>query len=97
MAYCEQRRAFLIVDLPETSTRSPRRRPGSRQQSTPKSKNAAIYFPRLSLPDPLNENRPRNVAASGTLAGVFARTDATRGVWKAPAGTDADLRGAPRW
>jgi uncharacterized protein len=36
----------------------------------------------------------REAAASGTLAGVFARTDATRGVWKAPAGTDAALVGA---
>src|SRR5690606_17472540 len=44
--------------------------------------------------DPLNENRPREVAASGTVAGVYARTDATRGVWKAPAGTEASLRGA---
>src|SRR5262249_2608517 len=28
-----------------------------------------------------------------TIAGVYAQTDATRGVWKAPAGTDARLRG----
>jgi uncharacterized protein len=34
------------------------------------------------------------VAASGTLAGVYARTDAARGVWKAPAGTEATLRNA---
>jgi phage tail sheath protein FI len=42
----------------------------------------------------LNESRPLNVAASGTLAGVYARTDSARGVWKAPAGTEATLRGA---
>lgn len=53
-----------------------------------------MYFPGLEIPDPLNEFRPRNVAASGTMAGIYARTDATRGVWKAPAGTDGDLRGA---
>ena len=29
----------------------------------------------------------------GAVAGVFARTDATRGVWKAPAGIDASLSG----
>lgn len=56
--------------------------------------NAAIYFPRLLVSDALNEGRSRNVGASGTMAGVFARTDSTRGVWKAPAGTDAALRGA---
>jgi phage tail sheath protein FI len=57
-------------------------------------RNAAVFFPRLEVPDALSENRPRNVGPSGTLAGVFARTDAARGVWKAPAGTEADLRGA---
>jgi phage tail sheath protein FI len=49
------------------------------------------YFPRTFVPDPANDNRLRSVAPSGTMAGLFARTDATRGVWKAPAGTDARL------
>ena len=31
---------------------------------------------------------------SGTIAGLYARTDASRGVWKAPAGTEASLVGA---
>jgi phage tail sheath protein FI len=57
-------------------------------------RNAAVYFPRLSIPDVVNEGRPRNVGPSGTLAGVYARIDSTRGVWKAPAGTEAALRGA---
>jgi phage tail sheath protein FI len=57
-------------------------------------RNAAVYFPRLAIPDTLNENRPRDVGPSGTMAGVYARTDSTRGVWKAPAGTDASLRNA---
>src|ERR687895_1984291 len=56
-------------------------------------RNAAIYFPRLEIPDPFNSNQPRNVGASGTLAGVYARTDQTHGVWKASAGAQADLRG----
>ena len=55
-------------------------------------KNAAVYFPRTFAPDPVNGNRLRSIAASGTIAGLFARTDATRGVWKAPAGTDARLQ-----
>jgi phage tail sheath protein FI len=33
------------------------------------------------------------MAPSGTMAGVYARTDSNRGVWKAPAGTDATLNG----
>jgi hypothetical protein len=44
------------------------------------------------IPDPLNQNRLRNVGASGTIAGLYAQTDVSRGVWKAPAGTEAALR-----
>jgi phage tail sheath protein FI len=35
-------------------------------------------------------------APCGAVAGVIARTDATRGVWKAPAGLDATLVGVPQ-
>ena len=52
------------------------------------SKNAALYFPRLRQPDPLRDDQLEDVRCrAGAVAGVFARTDATRGVWKAPAGT----------
>ena len=91
--FCEQKRVFLLVDVPSTvdtidEVNSWQAGLGLRHR------NAAVYFPRLVIPDPLNEFRPRNVAASGTVAGVYSRTDSTRGVWKAPAGIDADLRGA---
>lgn len=49
-------------------------------------KNAAIYFPRLRIADALQGNTVREMAPSGTLAGIYARTDASRGVWKAPVG-----------
>jgi hypothetical protein len=32
----------------------------------------------------------------GAVAGIFARTDTNRGVWKAPAGLDATLVGVPQ-
>jgi hypothetical protein len=35
------------------------------------------------------------VGASGTMAGIYARTDAIRGVWKAPAGLESTLRNVP--
>jgi phage tail sheath protein FI len=57
------------------------------------SRNAATYFPPVRIVDPLDGLRPRAMAPSGSIAGVYARTDATRGVWKAPAGTDATLNG----
>jgi phage tail sheath protein FI len=45
------------------------------------------------IPDPTRSFAPRTLGPSGTVAGVMARTDAARGVWKAPAGTDATVRG----
>jgi phage tail sheath protein FI len=46
--------------------------------------------------DPLDDFRPRSFGASGTMAGLYARTDVARGVWKAPAGTEATLRGVEK-
>jgi phage tail sheath protein FI len=45
---------------------------------------AAIYYPRIVVSDPLSGN-PLTVSPSGHMAGIYAQTDATRGVWKAPA------------
>jgi phage tail sheath protein FI len=59
------------------------------------SKNAALFFPHLRQPNPLRDNRMENFAPCGAVAGVFARTDTNRGVWKAPAGTEATLVGVP--
>jgi phage tail sheath protein FI len=56
-------------------------------------RNAALYFPTLNEADPLRNGNAGFVAPSGAIAGVYARTDATRGVWKAPAGVDATLNG----
>ncbi len=92
--YCNDKRAFLIVDIPASVATPAQMVTFMGVNDGLRHINAAIYFPRLEIPDPLNQNRPRNVGASGTLAGVYARTDATRGVWKAPAGTEAALRGA---
>ena len=93
-AYCLSKRAFFILDIPESVDTEAEMVAWMGTNDGFRHTNAAVYFPRLVIPDSLNENRPRNVAPSGTLAGVYARTDSTRGVWKAPAGTDADLRGA---
>ena len=88
VALCEKRRAFYIVDAPSNRTLA---NIGSWGATT--SRNAATYFPPLRIQDPLDGLRPRAMAPSGTLAGVYARTDAQRGVWKAPAGVDATLNG----
>ncbi len=92
--FCEERRAFLIFDIPASVKTEAGMRGWMGAHDTLRHRNAALYFPRLILPDPLNEGRPREVGASGTIAGIYARTDAERGIWKAPAGVDATLRNA---
>lgn len=91
-AYCLQRRAFLLVDVPSKIDTVQEVKDWLEQNATLRHRNAAVYFPRPRIPDPLNNYRLRSVGASGTIAGLYARTDAERGVWKAPAGTEAVLR-----
>ncbi len=99
---CDQRRAFYILDPPQGSVS-----PGANDNPTAiaawldsnaslRNRNAAIYFPRVDIPDQLNGFRPRSAPVSGTIAGLYARTDASRGVFKAPAGTDAGLTGVQK-
>lgn len=57
------------------------------------SKYAALYWPWIKVADPLANNRPLVVPPMGHVAGIYARTDATKNVGKAPAGTvDGALR-----
>jgi phage tail sheath protein FI len=89
--YCESRRAFLLVDTPNNIDEVQEIREWLEANANLRHKNAALYFPRVLVPDPLDDFRLREVGAGGTMAGLYARTDATRGVWKAPAGTEATL------
>jgi phage tail sheath protein FI len=94
-AYCLEKRAFVILDIPKGTTTAHLMSDwlGTTLHGGLRHQNAAVYFPRLRLPDPLSPAQPRDVGASGTLAGIYARTDSTRGVWKAPAGIEATLVG----
>ena len=91
-AYCDERRAFLLVDIPAAVNSPPDMQAWLTKHATLRDRNAAVYFPRALSSDPLNGGRLRNSPPSGTLAGLYARTDGERGVWKAPAGTEAALR-----
>lgn len=59
---------------------------------------AAIYWPHFEVGDPVGAgaNATLVLPPSATVAGLFARTDARRGVWKAPAGTEATVGGITR-
>jgi phage tail sheath protein FI len=91
-AYCHGRRAVLLVDAP-SAWDGPDAVIGGLSALVTRSANAALYFPWIRAANPLNENRLEPFAPCGAVAGVIATTDATRGVWKAPAGQDASLNG----
>jgi len=93
-ALCEARRAMLLIDPPKNWKDKDAPKTGLPNIGT-KSKNAALFFPRLRQSDPLRDRQKDDFAPCGAVAGVFARTDASRGVWKAPAGLDATLNGVP--
>lgn len=90
--YCTRKRAFLIVDVPKGTDRDGMITLVS-NATLPDSANAGVYFPRLNVADPLSSGQDRDIGASGAIAGVMARTDAARGVWKSAAGTEATLLG----
>jgi len=92
--FCQRRRAFLVMDPPadwidSQSAAGPAAGVNTLRIGLVKD-HAAVFFPRLKI----NEGgRDVFVGPSGAIAGLMGRIDAARGVWKAPAGTEADLRG----
>ncbi|HEU4881020.1 MAG TPA: phage tail sheath C-terminal domain-containing protein, partial [Longimicrobium sp.] len=98
--YCQQKRALLIIDPP--SAWAQQVQAGSTQDIdittlgtyATEGEYAAVYFPYLVEGNPLLNGQLGYFAPSGAIAGVISRTDASRGVWKAPAGiTDGALSG----
>jgi len=92
---CKDRRALLLVDAPSgwTSSNVTTATPQISDFGAVERAYSAIYFPRLRIPDPLQDNNLADFAPCGAVAGIMARTDTDRGVWKAPAGLDAAPRG----
>jgi len=95
IAYAKSRRAFVIVDPAEHWTTADDVLNGSTGVTgvVTAADNAAIYFPRILVGDPLNNGQPESFAPSGAIAGIFAATDMNRGVWTAPAGIEAAMQG----
>ena len=89
-AFCQRERAFLIVDprsdwgnVDEVAGGIVALRTGTVTD------HAAIYWPRLNV---VAATIP--IDPGGTMAGIMARTDTRRGVWKAPAGLETSIIGA---
>ena len=94
--HAARRRMIYLHDIPhgDRVRRTPRE-VASWLKTHPKLRhaNAATYFPRLLIAAPGKRSGHRPVAPGGSIAGLYARTDRKRGVWKAPAGVDARLYG----
>ncbi|HEY1880035.1 MAG TPA: phage tail sheath subtilisin-like domain-containing protein [Caulobacteraceae bacterium] len=107
LSFAERKRAFSIVDpppqapafqYPPPATTPPQPQPIDNWMTgltggtyeLPTSQNGALYFPYLESTDPVTDhNIP--MAPCGWVAGAYADTDASRGVWKAPAGLATSL------
>lgn len=100
LAFCERKFAFLIMDPPLIDTADGGstdyigkfidQSGDANSNVAPLSQNGALYFPYLQSFDPITAN-PINLPPSGFVAGIFARTDTNRGVWKAPAGLETTI------
>ncbi|KAA6459802.1 phage tail sheath family protein [Acidobacteria bacterium AB60] len=93
IALCVQRRAMLLIDTPPNVNTVSGAVDWKTNGIGVVNANGAAFFPRLRLADAMNNGKLRTFAPSGVVAGVYANIDATRGVWKAPAGIEATLNG----
>lgn len=91
--FCKKRRAFLLVDPPSSwsSVQEIIKPEGVlRLRRGLVKDHSAIFYPRITIRE---NGLNKQVGPSGAIAGLMSRIDVSRGVWKAPAGTEADLRG----
>ena len=88
LAYCAGQNAFLLVDPDPSVTQGLAVTTAGRYAA--EGAHGALYWPRLITPD----STPAGLPPSGAVAGVMARTDGQRGIWKAPAGLAAGIAGA---
>ncbi len=86
ITHCELNRfRFAILDAPQNArVPSELQLGGAALAELRPSEYAAVYFPWIVVIDGLTGNR-KVVPPGGHVAGIYARSDATRGVWKAPA------------
>ena len=93
ISYAASRRAMFLMDPPiDLDTPIEIKSWVAAHADTLRDPNAALFYPRLLIADPLDDMRLRSFGPSGTMAGLFASIDTSRGVWKAPAGSETSLR-----
>jgi uncharacterized protein len=91
-AFCQKKRAFLIADI-EPTKQTPDGVLATLQdfRAGVVKDYAGVWWPPVVIVG--DAGTRKNIDPSGSIAGVMARIDGSRGVWKAPAGLEADIRG----
>jgi len=92
ISWAEANDGFVVVETPENETTA---NAITYAAGLTSSSNAAVYFPHLYITDPIGRSNQalRKVGPSGAVAGLYLGTDATKGVFKAPAGINLPLQG----
>lgn len=98
---CRDERALFIVDplqawdaIPDSAAATAKASvQGGSVMALADADHAALYFPRLKKRDPLRGGQLDIFPPCGAVAGVMARTDTQRGVFKSPAGLGATVVG----
>jgi len=103
VTHCEfMKNRVLIVDPPNPGVVANVLSSGKdvKDKAFPSSTFTALYYPWVNVSNPhydadTQANRPvtHTIPPSGMAAGMWARIDGSRGVWKAPAGLEATVRG----
>ncbi|MEO0643943.1 MAG: phage tail sheath C-terminal domain-containing protein, partial [Pseudomonadota bacterium] len=99
--FCRERRALFIVDPPsawdaiaDTAAATAKTSVAAGEiMALADADHAAIYFPRLRKRDPLRGGQVDTFPPCGAVAGIMARTDTQRGIFKSPAGLSATVVG----
>lgn len=100
---CAEERALYIVDPPAdwdlkpeeaaSTAKNAQLDPAKQVLPLTHADHAALYFPRITKRDQLRGGQVDVFPPCGVVAGVMARTDVNRGVFKAPAGLGATISG----
>ncbi|GAB4191919.1 MAG: hypothetical protein Tsb002_21160 [Wenzhouxiangellaceae bacterium] len=97
LAHCESTGSRVLIIDPPAATELEQAAQVD-QMALPTSTYSVLYYPWVQVANPLynvdtnpTASRTLDIPPAGMLAGQWARTDARRGVWKAPAGVGVQL------
>ena len=91
-SWAEDNNGFVVIDTDPNLTVANAK---SFATSLADTSNAAVYYPNVFIADPLGRGTGalRKIGPAGAVAGLYLTTDATRGVFKAPAGITSPVLG----